>query len=149
MPPPGTPNAQGHLWLAPSPPEIVETGSPVRAFLFALGAAALCGGAWVTIIVATNRIWFYAAFIIGLLAARAAERGWSVAGDTRAVVTAAATALDFGFRHLIANESDVDVPLWLGATQAIELLKIGLKAEPLVAVCSLAAVVIAGVKART
>ena len=154
MPPPSVIGGQGHVWLAPGPPEVVHSGSAIRAFLFALAAAALCGGLWIAIIVGTDRIWFYAAFVIGIAAAAAAERGWSVPGDARAIVTAIATALAmvvtlyFGFRHLVGRDAGVELPVWLGFSSAFELVKIGVKAEPLVGICSAAAVVIAAVKAR-
>ncbi len=131
----------------------VHSAGLVRPFLFALGAAAAGGAAWFGVVVVTNRIWYYLAFLIGVAAALAAERGGRKPSKELGAVAGVATAiamtasLYFIFRHMLSTElEDAQVPVWLGLRGAFELIKIGVKVEPLTGICVAASVAVAAWK---
>jgi hypothetical protein len=157
---PNTSGAQPAVMIAPplplpAPPRVVADPSLPKAFFYALGAAALVGGIWIGIIVAANTIFYYAAILIGVAAAKAAEvacpRPSPQLGAVAAVATllAMVVTLYFGFWFLMNKELGGGMPMWLGLGNSIELVKIGVKAEPAVGICAAISVVIAAVKAGT
>jgi hypothetical protein len=139
------------MQAAPAPP---SGSSLLRGFLYALGAASLGGLAFWAISAQANRVFFYLAFAIGVGAAYAAEKGCRQASRTLGVVAATATflamtvALYFIFRTqgVKAVGGRFHVPLWLGLRPAFELMKAGVKEEPLVGLSALASIIVAGWK---
>ncbi len=56
-------------------------------------------------------------------------------------------SLYFIFRHMLSTElEDAQVPVWLGLRGAFELIKIGVKVEPLMGICAAASVAVAAWK---
>jgi hypothetical protein len=155
-PPPPFPVGVGPQWAgAPAlPPTGPTSANLVRGFLFALAAASLGGLAFWLISTATGFVSFYVAFGIGIAAAVAAAKGSKAHGVALGVVAGVATliamvgALYFIYRTQVVKEigSKGRVPLWLGFSLAVRLIRAGISASPLVGLSALGSIVIATVK---
>jgi hypothetical protein len=170
VPPPPTPGSFGS---PPPPPPSVPSGGPgpwagvsalspsaptsanlLRGFAFALAAASAGGLAFWLISTATGFVSFYVAFGIGIAAAVAAAKGSKAHGVALGVVAGVATliamvgALYFIYRTQVVKEigSKGRVPLWLGLSISVRLIRAGISASPLVGLSALGSIVIATVK---
>jgi hypothetical protein len=153
----GSTGAPATAWApmqaAPPPP----TGSSLlRGFLYALAAASVGGLAFWGVSAVANRVFFYLAFAIGLGAAVAAEKGCRQASRSLGVVAATATflamavSLYFIYRTQVVKAlPDATIPKWLGLSNAIRLVRLGISEEPLVGLSALASILVAGWKGAT
>lgn len=149
-PPPGAP------FTPPPPPSAAldiarKDAAAWKAFGYSLGASAVGGLAWFAVVAGTNRLWFYLAFGIGMLSARAAAKGAGRAGRDIGIAAGAATAiamvvsLYFIFRALAVRAlTDARIPLWIGFSRATDLMRIGLKLDPMVGLAALGSAIVAG-----
>lgn len=153
-PPSGGGGATGPGQLA-----MVVRTRPTDAILVGLGAAALAGLAWWAVVATTERLFVYGAVLVGVIVGQGVllgdRKGGVVPGLLAPVFTLAALAVAQYFisRSLaISTEGAGDVPLWLGFSTAVDIVRASIDDDKFIVlfwlVSAAVAMVIAAVPSR-
>ena len=119
---------------------IVRT-RPLEAVVVGLAAAALAGVAWWAAVALTEQLFVYAAILVGLLVGQGVLIGARKGGVVPAVLAAVFTlgallvAQYFIERSLaISKQGAQDLPLWLGFSTAVDVVRTSVDGDRKVAV---------------